>query len=288
MMSNKLTYKKVYVNSKFRLPQSRSSSDFVVELQENMELPQGSKMWITEVSLPTSFKTTEVNFYEYLYVMIYDNNDIFVKNFRIYLGNKIYFAEQLCFDINEGLNSNTGDLSAGGIFVYAYDATTRTVQFSVKDGLNYKIKIPTDEELANYVNGQWYSVSVPYDNRNPVSINYLLSNYVATSPLSVWTSSYLNLVPFRAVYINSPELTDHHYSAPNSYSSSIIRKILIDQQLGGVVNDAHGGVFADDFIDVGGKNLRRLSFRITNEESKTTNFYDIPIEFTLLFSSPNY
>ena len=107
MMSNKLTYKKVYVNSKFRLPQSRSSSDFVVELQENMELPQGSKMWITEVSLPTSFKTTEVNFYEYLYVMIYDNKDIFVKNFRIYLGNKIYFSEQLCFDINEGLNSNT-------------------------------------------------------------------------------------------------------------------------------------------------------------------------------------
>ena len=40
MMSNKLTYKKVYVNSKFRLPQSRSSSDFVVELQENMELPK--------------------------------------------------------------------------------------------------------------------------------------------------------------------------------------------------------------------------------------------------------
>ena len=107
MMSNKLTYKKVYVNSKFRLPQSRSSSDFVVELQENMELPQGSKMWITEVSLPTSFKTTEVNFYEYLYVMIYDNNDTFVKNFRTSLGNKIYFAEQLCFDINEGLNSNT-------------------------------------------------------------------------------------------------------------------------------------------------------------------------------------
>ena len=38
MMSNKLTYKKVYVNSKSRLPQSRSSSDFVIELQENMEV----------------------------------------------------------------------------------------------------------------------------------------------------------------------------------------------------------------------------------------------------------
>ena len=287
-MSNKLTYKKIYVNSKFRLSQSRSSSDFVVELQENMELPAGSKMWVTEVSLPTSFKTTEVNFYEYLYVMVYDHTDTFVKNFRIYLGNRIYFASQLCFDINEGLNNNTTDLSAGGIFVYAYDEATRTVEFRIKDGVNYKVKIPTDTELGNYVNGQWDSSSAPYDNRNAVSINYLLSNYVATSPLSVWTSSYLNLVPFRAVYINSPELTDNHYSAPNSYSSSIIRKILINQQLGGVVNDDHGGAFGEDFIDVGGKNLRRLSFRITNEESKTMNFYDIPIEFSLLFSSPNY
>ena len=140
IMSNRLTYKRVYVNSKFRLPQSRSSSDFVIELQENMELPAGSKMWVTEVSLPTSFKTTEVNFYEYLYVMIFDNTDTFVKNFRVYLGNKIYFASQLCFDINEGLNSNTTDLSAGGIFVYAYDEATRTVAFSVKEGLNYKVK----------------------------------------------------------------------------------------------------------------------------------------------------
>ena len=251
-------------------------------------MPQGSKMWITEVSLPTSFKTTEVGFYEYLYVMIYDNTNTFVKNFRVYLGNKIHFASQLCFDINEGLNNNTTDLSAGGIFVYAYDEATRTVAFSIKEGLNYKVKIPTDEELNNYVNGTWNTTQANYDNRNPLSINYLLSNYVETSPLSVWTSSYLNLVPFRAVYINSPELTDHHYSAPTSYSSSIIRKILTNQQLGGVVNDDHGGAFGEDFIDVGGKNLRRLSFRITNEESKTMNFYDIPIEFTLLFSSPNY
>ena len=123
---------------------------------------------------------------------------------------------------------------------------------------------------------------MPYDNRNPVSINYLFSNYVATSPLSVWTSSYLNLVPFRAVSLKFPELTDNHYSAPSSYSSSTVRKILINQQLGGVVDDDHDGA---DFIGVGGKNLRRLSFRITNIESKTMNFYDIPIEFTLLFSS---
>ena len=76
-MSNKLTYKKVFVDSQYRLPQSKSSSDFVVELEQNFECPAGTKCWITEVSMPTTWKTTENGFYEYLYVMVYDNSDVF-------------------------------------------------------------------------------------------------------------------------------------------------------------------------------------------------------------------
>ena len=145
--------------------------------------------------------------------MVFDG-DTLVKNFRVYLGNKIYFSEQLCFDVNEGMNNNTTDLSAGGIFVYSYSSASRTVEFKIKDGLTYSIKIPTDTELQNYVNGIWDNVSAPYNNNDPVSINYLLSNFVPSSPLTTWTSSYLNLVPFRSVMIHCPELADHHYSSP--------------------------------------------------------------------------
>ena len=286
-MSNRFTYKKVFVDSQYRLPQSKSSSDFVIELEQNFECPAGTKCWITEVSLPTTWKTTENNFYEYLYVMIYDNTDTFVKNFRVYVGNKIYFSEQLCFDLNEGMNNNTTDLSAGGIFVYSYDSATRTVEFSIKNGLNYKVKIPTDTELSNYVNGQWDSVSAPYDNRDPVSINYLLSNFVPSNPLTTWVSSYLNLVPFRSVMLHCPELADHHYSSPSSYSSNIVKKIMIDAQLGGVVND-NNSAFHEDYLSVGGRNLKRLSFRITDTNNKTINLYDINVQFSLVFSHPNY
>ena len=127
-------------------------------------------------------ETTEVGFYEYLYVMIVDNNDTFIKNFRIYLGNKIYFAEQLAFDIHAGLNGNTEDLNANGIFNYAYASATRTVEFSIKDGLNCKVKIPTNDELATYVNNTWDTNSANYDSNNPLSINYLLSSYVPSNP----------------------------------------------------------------------------------------------------------
>jgi len=227
------------------------------------------------------------NFYEYLYVMVYDNTNTIVKNFRIYLGNKIYFASQLCFDINEGLNSNSGDLSTGGIIVYSYDEATRTVEFKIKEGLNYKVKIPTDIELATYVGGSWDTGTVPYNSSNPVSINYLLSNFVPSSPLTTWTSSYLNLIPFRYLFITSNSLTDYHYSAPNSYSSAIIKKVLCTEQLGGVIND-NSAPHQEDYIDIGGKNLRRLDFKITDEKGTVMNLYDIPVQFALLISSSNY
>ena len=280
-------YKKIFIDSNYRLPQSKSSADFTIELNENMECPEGTRLHITDISIPASWKSTEVNFYEYIYVMIFDNSDAFVKNFRVYLGNKIYYSEQLAFDIHAGMNSNTEDLNSGGIFNYAYDSATRTVEFSIKDGLNYKVKIPTNDELANYVNNSWNTTQANYDSSNPLSINYLLSNYVPSSPLTVWTSSYLNLVPFRYIFISSPELSDYRYSAPNTYSSSIIKKVLVSSQLGGIINDA-GSSLSEDFIDISNKNLKRLSFKITDEKGTVMNLYGIPVQFALLISHPSY
>ena len=289
-MMNNLTYKKVYVNSNYRLPQSNSSSDFIIELDQNFECPDGTRMYITEVSLPTVWKTTEVGFFEKFYAMIYDNTDTLLRCVILDLSNKIYFAEQLSFDIVSTLNDAVRDLNANNdIFVYAYSSATRTMEIKVADGLNFKLKIPTDEELSSYVGSEWNRGDADYNNTVPLSINYLLSNFVPTNGgLTTWTSSYLNLIPFRALYLNSPDLTDHRYSSPVNYSSSIIRKILIDQQLGGVVNDAHSGSMSEDYIDVSGKNLKRLSFRLTDEKNKTINLYNIPLEFSILFSHPSY
>ena len=105
-MIKRLTHKKVLVDSAYRLPQSRSSSDFIIELDENMECPNGTKLFITEVSIPAVWKTTEVGFYEKLYFMLYKNGSLF-GNYIIDLSNKIYFAEQLSFDIVQKMNEAT-------------------------------------------------------------------------------------------------------------------------------------------------------------------------------------
>ena len=262
----------------------------MIELDENVELPANSKCWITEISIPTSWKTTEVGFFEKLYYMLYDNSNTLLRNGIIDLSNKVYFAEQLSFDMVSKLNDAVRDLNSGNdIFVYAYPSATRSVEIKVADGLNFKLRIPTDEELANYVDNTWASgQNATYNNTNPKSINYLLSNYIATNGgLSTWTSSYLNLVPFRSVFITCNELSDGHYASPNSYSSSIVKKVLIDRQLGGVVNDTSTSM-SEDFIDVSNRHLKKLSFRITDSKHRTMNLYDLPVEFSLLFSTPHY
>ena len=93
-------------------------------------------------------------------------------------------------------------------------------------------------------------------------------------------------MPFRYIFIASPTLSDYRYSAPNTYSSSIIKKVLVNQQLGGVINDA-GSSLSEDYIDVGNKNLKRLEFRITDERGTPLNLYGISVMFALLFSNPS-
>ena len=62
MLSNrKLTYSKVYVDSEQRLPQSNSSSDFIIELNEVLETMPNTVMYVTEEIIPQSYYTTPEN-----------------------------------------------------------------------------------------------------------------------------------------------------------------------------------------------------------------------------------
>ena len=65
-MSNRLTYNNSFVDSKYRNAQSKSSSDFSVELNENLETPEETKLYVADISIPAVWKSTEVGFYAYI------------------------------------------------------------------------------------------------------------------------------------------------------------------------------------------------------------------------------
>ena len=64
-------------------------------------------------------------------------------------------------------------------------------------------------------------------------------------------------------------------------NSSIVKKINVTVPYLGIINDNELSNF--DNIDVSGKILRRLQFRITDNLNKVVDLNDVDVSFTLTF-----
>ena len=74
------------------------------------------------------------------------------------------------------------------------------MELKLNDPINYRIKIPTDEELETYVNDEWDRGQFEYDNLRPKAIIYFLSNYIAYELATSCLSAYFNFVPFQKIH----------------------------------------------------------------------------------------
>ena len=64
-------------------------------------------------------------------------------------------------------------------------------------------------------------------------------------------------------------------------NSSIVKKINVTVPYLGVINDNELSNF--DYVDVSGKALRRLHFRITDQFNKVINLNGVDVSFSLTF-----
>ena len=276
LTSRKLTYSKVFVDSNQRLAGSNSSSDFVIELNETLECFPNTVMYVIEEAIPASIFTTQKGFFENFYLILYNSDDTVNRYITVNLTDQVVFASRLSGAIVSGLNSQTNDIQAD-LFGQVYDSDSRTMRLFLNSS-DYKFKVPTDSELAfgTVFNG----ANVP----EHLSINQLIGNYIIKEPAISYTSGFFNLIPFNAVYIVCNELSDFHYSAPNSYSSGIIKKVPTTTNLGGV-SFATASVLPSDFIYVSNRSFKRLRFRITDATGKTIDLHGHPVSFSLLFAN---
>ena len=276
LTSRKLTYSKVFVDSNQRLAGSNSSSDFVIELNETLECFPNTVMYVIEEAIPASIFTTQKGFFENFYLILYNSDDTVNRYITVNLTDQVFLASRLSGAIVSGLNSQTNDIQAD-LFGQVYDSDSRTMRLFLNSS-DYKLKVPTDSELAfgTVFNG----AHVP----EHLSINQLIGNYIIKEPAVSYTSGFFNLIPFNAVYIVCNELSDFHYSAPNSYSSGIIKKVPTTTNLGGV-SFATASVLPSDFIYVSNRSFKRLRFRITDATGKTIDLHGHPVSFSLLFAN---
>ena len=249
-----------------------------MQMNENLETHPNTVMYVMDEVIPQSYYTTPEGFYQFVYVLVYNTSGGSVQAYlKIDLKNQVFFASQPVGRISNLLSQeavNQGlpaDLSTS-----SYDSDQRRMILNITNK-TYSFKLPTDKELQE--RSIWNGNVL----EDPMSVNNLIGNYeakVATN--NTWTSSLMNLNPFNSLYIVCTELSDFHYSAPDGYSNSIIKKTNMMFNVGGITVSTSPPL-VNDWIDVSNRSLKRLRFRITDSRGKTLNLHNAPVSFTLLF-----
>ncbi len=67
-----LLINKLYIDSRFKSPHSVSDSDFYIDLPGSLLMPEGTGVYVGDISIPVSWYPIEQNRYSKLYVELYD------------------------------------------------------------------------------------------------------------------------------------------------------------------------------------------------------------------------
>ena len=99
-----------------------------------------------------------------------------------------------------------------------------------------------------------------------------------------YITGFIDLTPVTRLYLHCNEISNFNQSTVAG-TSSTIKKIDVTVPYLGIINDTELSNF--DYIDVSGKMLRRLNFRLTNNLNQIVNLNNVDISFTLTFLGVN-
>ena len=194
-----IKYKKIYFDTKYKTDDSKSTSDFKVELPETLFFENNTVFYVDDIAIPHSWWTVE-DFNNKLYMCAYSGTIPGASpgntySFIITLTNGNYTGNELASEITDKLHN-----VVNGYYNCYYLSKTNTLQIASSDN-NHKFKILTPHELKTGLGGVF---SLPYDKSKPNDCNEILSNLGNVSEecsvLNPFKSGYLNMQPIRNLF----------------------------------------------------------------------------------------
>ena len=274
-----LKFKKVYIDSYYKV--SGTSSNFTIDLPETVQLEENMLCQIHEVSIPHSWysiNNTNNNLY-FRHQVIPPGVIAGITYRKITIPEGNYTTIDLAQTIEIALNLLVDTVDRPNTYSLSYNTSTNKYTFSS----NYSTVIfvvLTDGEVAPLAG----SFSDPVDVNNLSSINRVIGNTTpatdAYTNVAPYTTNFIDLVPFKNLYLHCNEISNYNQLTVAG-NSSIVKKVPVNVPYLGVINDNE--LSAEDYINVSGKMLRRLNFRLTGHLNQIVNLNGVDISFTLTF-----
>ena len=274
-----MKFKKVYIDSTYKV--NGTSSDFIIDLPETVQLEDNVLCQIHEVSIPHSWysiNNTNNNLYFRHQVLPPANiAGVYYRKIPIPEGN--YTASELTTELETQLNNYFDTVDRPNTYTVRYNATTNKIRIAVNYASVIFIVL-TDGEVAPFVESFLDDVDVS----NLSSINRVMGNLTpapdAYTNVVPYITNFIDLVPFKNLYLHCNEISNFNQMTVAG-NSSIIKKINVSVPYLGIINDNE--LSNVDYIDVSNKILRRLNFRLTNNLNQVVSLNNVDISFTLTF-----
>ena len=277
-----LTYKKVYVNSQYRVSDSKSTSDFKIELQDTFEIPDNTIMQVHEVAIPNAWYSINTNnqnlYFRHQILPPATPQGITYRRIEIPVGN--YTAPDLASAMETQLNTFFDSGGRTNSYSVIYDTLTNKI--TISSNYSEVVFIPlTDTDVPTFVGS--FSNSVDLNNLNSINnaLGFTTPVGDAFTSSSPWTTGFINLINYPDVYISCPE-SNNNFHSPSAFSNAIIKKVPVNAPFAGIISDSYG-ITDFDYINVSKRNIKRLTFRITDGAGNVVDLNGINVTFSLLF-----
>ena len=274
-----LKFKKVYIDSSYKV--SGTSSNFTIDLPETVQLEVNMLCQIHEVSIPHSWYSIQKGVNDRIFVRVkHTGTGPWTKRAMITLTEGDYSVSDLAGHLQVILNNYFNDAEfppqRSDMFVVSHSSLLNKIRISVNyNDIEFQI-IPDSDILTH---PEWF----PDININRLnSINKVLQNYnVATYDFNTsYYSGFVDLQRVKSLYLHCNEISNFNQLTVAG-NSSIVKKINVTVPYLGIINDNEISTF--DYIDVSGKMLRRLNFRLTDHLNQLVELNGVDISFTLTF-----
>jgi hypothetical protein len=240
-----------------------------VELPSDVDTTHTTSVYLASCSFSNTFQSVITGVNQNFYFILRRGPDTFCIAHALpagqYTGASLAASLQSLLDTTQGPLSTTVTIDGQG-----------QLAFTAPTGVTYQF--PTASELRDpaWRASNWLAAA--YNLADPQDLNGQLHFPFPSSPRQVTTTSNIDLVPYREVYLHS-SITEFR-TLKLSGERDCLARVPIDQDFGFVVVYRHLG--PSDSIGCSDKHFRTLSFSFRDWEGKLVPI-DQPVTIELVF-----
>jgi hypothetical protein len=272
-----LDIKKVYVDTRWKTSDSKSDSDFSIELPRSFNVPDNVIAYIDDIILPVSFSSINENNNTLYFGYIIPGIETTVAIITIDPGNYTgaSFAEALKTKLNLwGATKVPSGTAYVDKFNVTYYQPNNSIMITISDN-NWILFVYCDADLKKGIT-PFYTIAEPKSLNNVLLINKSTRIDKASPFITV-----IDLHAIRNLYLTSSTLCAYN-SISNFGNDTIIKKIPVKANYNEMLYHDSGSGF--DYLDITPRTLRYIDFKLVDSYFNIVDLRNNHWSFSIIFA----